>query len=98
MRPNRSYDTLTGELDTLRSQLAAAEQRAAVAEERAAGALAVAAERERVIQTQAMALRMLEASKNPAPATPGADACQRLQKGRHRPASNGHGHDKGQAP
>lgn len=56
-------DTLTGELDALRAQLAAAEQRAAVAE-------AVAAERERVIQTQAMALRMLEASKTPAPADP----------------------------
>jgi hypothetical protein len=48
-------DALMGELDALRSQLAAAEQRAAVAE-------AIAAERERVIQTQAMALRMLEAS------------------------------------
>lgn len=48
-------DALTGELDALRSQLAAAERRAAVAE-------AIAAERERVIQTQAMALRMLEAS------------------------------------
>lgn len=56
-------DTLTGELDALRAQLAAAEQRAAVAE-------AVATERERVIQTQAMALRMLEASKTPAPADP----------------------------
>jgi hypothetical protein len=60
-------DTLTGELEALRAKLAAAEQRAAVAE-------AVAAERERVIQTQAMALRMVEASKTPAPATPGADA------------------------
>jgi hypothetical protein len=53
-------DALKGELDDLRAQLAAAEQRAAVAE-------AVAAERERTIQTQAMALRMLEASKTPAP-------------------------------
>jgi hypothetical protein len=60
-------DTLTGEVDALRSQLAAAEQRAAVAE-------AIAAERERIIQTQAMALRMLEATKAPAPAVPGADA------------------------
>lgn len=59
--------TLTGEIDTLRSQLAAAEKRAAVAE-------AIAAERERVIQTQAMALRMLEAAKAPAPAAPDADA------------------------
>jgi hypothetical protein len=57
------HDALTGELDALRSQLAAAEQRAAVAE-------AVAAERERTIQTQAMALRMLEASKPPATPTP----------------------------
>jgi hypothetical protein len=48
-------DALTGELEGLRAKLAAAEQRAAVAE-------AVSAERERVIQTQAMALRMLEAS------------------------------------
>jgi hypothetical protein len=54
-------DALTGELDSLRSQLAAAEQRAAVAE-------AIAAERERVIQTQAMALRMLEAAV-PTPST-----------------------------
>lgn len=59
--PGTPPDTLMGELDALRRQLAAAEQRAAVAE-------AVAAERERVIQTQAMALRMLEASKPPAPA------------------------------
>lgn len=44
------------ELETLRSQLAAAEQRAAVAE-------AIAAERERVIEVQATALRMLEAGK-----------------------------------
>lgn len=56
-------DSLAGELEALRSQLAAAEQRAAVAE-------AVAAERERVIQTQAMALRMLEASKTPAQTPP----------------------------
>jgi hypothetical protein len=53
-------DALTGELDALRAKLADAEQRAAVAE-------AVAAERERIIQTQAMALRMLEASQSPAP-------------------------------
>jgi hypothetical protein len=53
-------DALTGELETLRSQLAAAEQRAAVAE-------AIAAERERVIQTQAMALRMLDASSSARP-------------------------------
>jgi hypothetical protein len=60
-------EALTGELEALRAKLAAAEQRAAVAE-------AVAAERERVIQTQAMALRMLEASKTPVPATPGPGA------------------------
>lgn len=46
-------NTLREELDMLRLQLAAAEQRAAVAE-------AIAAERERLIQSQAMALRMLE--------------------------------------
>lgn len=59
------HDGVTGELEALRAKLAAAEQRAAVAE-------AIAAERERVIQTQAMALRMLEATKAPAPAVPGA--------------------------
>jgi septal ring factor EnvC (AmiA/AmiB activator) len=52
-------DVLMGELDALRVKLAEAEQRAAVAE-------AIATERERIIQTQAMALRMLEASKAPA--------------------------------
>lgn len=56
-------DVLTGELDALRAKLAEAEQRAAVAE-------AVAAERERVIQTQAMALRMLETTKPPATEPP----------------------------
>jgi hypothetical protein len=55
-------DALTAELDALRTALADAERRAAVAE-------AVAAERERMIQTQAMALRMLEASKTPATPT-----------------------------
>lgn len=58
-------DGLTGELDALRSALADAERRAAVAE-------AIAAERERIIQTQAMALRMLEGSKPPATPTPTA--------------------------
>lgn len=53
-------DTLREELDVLRSRLVAAEQRAAVAE-------AVAAERERLIETQARALRMLEV---PAAVTP----------------------------
>lgn len=53
-------DALIAQLDALRAALAAAEQRAAVAE-------AIADERERMIQTQAMALRMLEASKSPAP-------------------------------
>lgn len=60
-------DALTGELDALRIRLAEAEQRAAVAE-------AISAERERIIQTQAMALRMLEGTKAPAPAVPGAAA------------------------
>jgi hypothetical protein len=55
-------DALTAQLDALRTALADAERRA-VAE-------AVAAERERMIQTQAMALRMLEASKPPATPTP----------------------------
>jgi hypothetical protein len=59
--PDTPHDGVTGELEALRAKLAAAEQRAAVAE-------AIAAERERVIQTQAMALRMLEATKAPAPA------------------------------
>lgn len=59
-------DALAGELDALRAKLANAEQRAAVAE-------AVAAERERIIEAQAMALRMLETSKTPAPA-PTTDA------------------------
>jgi hypothetical protein len=58
-------DALMAQLDALRTALADAEQRAAVAE-------AVAAERERMIQTQAMALRMLEASKTPAAPTPTA--------------------------
>jgi hypothetical protein len=62
-----SSDALTGELEALRAKLADAERRAAVAE-------AIAAERERMIQTQAMALRMLESAKTPSetppPATP----------------------------
>jgi hypothetical protein len=65
--PDAPRDGVTGELEALRAKLAEAEQRAAVAE-------AIAAERERVIQTQAMALRMLEGTKAPAPAVPGADA------------------------
>lgn len=57
-------DALMGELEALRVQLAAAEQRAAVAE-------AIAVERERTIQTQANALRMLEAGAvKPPPAAP----------------------------
>lgn len=52
---NGANDVLTGEIDALRMKLAEAEQRAAVAE-------AVAAERERIIQAQAMSLRMLEGS------------------------------------
>lgn len=51
---NAPADTLREELDALRSRLVAAEQRAAVAE-------AIAHERERVIEAQATALRMLEA-------------------------------------
>lgn len=47
-------DGVKGELEALRLALAEAERRAAVAE-------AIATERERIIQTQAMALRMLEA-------------------------------------
>lgn len=53
-------DALKGELDALRHQLAEAQLRAAVAEERAAGAQALVAAHERIIETQAMALRMLE--------------------------------------
>jgi len=56
-------EALTAQLDALRTALADAERRAAVAE-------AIATERERTIQTQAMALRMLEASKAPATPTP----------------------------
>lgn len=65
--PDAPNDGVEGELEALRVKLAHAEQRAAVAE-------SVAAERERVIQTQAMALRMLEASRTPAPAVPDTDA------------------------
>jgi hypothetical protein len=60
-------ETLTAQLDALRTALADAERRAAVAE-------AIAAERERMIQTQAMALRMLEASKTPAAPLPTASS------------------------
>jgi hypothetical protein len=60
-------DALTAQLDALRTALADAERRAAVAE-------AVAAERERMIQTQAMALRMLEASKTPPAPLPTASS------------------------
>lgn len=62
-------DALREELDTLRSQLAAAEQRAAVAE-------AIATERERLIETQARALRMLEA---PATAIPASAPAPRVE-------------------
>lgn len=61
--PDTHPDALKGELEALRAKLADAERRAAIAE-------AVATERERVIQTQAMALRMLEASKTPADTPP----------------------------
>lgn len=47
------------EIEALKSALAAAELRASVAE-------ATAVERERIIQVQAVALRMLEASESPA--------------------------------
>lgn len=58
-------DTLREELDMLRTRLVAAEQRAAVAE-------AIAHERERVIETQATALRMLETSAGTSNATTGS--------------------------
>jgi hypothetical protein len=51
------------ELEALRGALAAAEQRAAVAE-------AIAQERERIIEVQAQALRMLEAPSPGQPAVP----------------------------
>lgn len=55
-------DVMTGdtasELEALRKALAAAEQRAAVAE-------AIALERERIIEVQGQALRMLEAPREP---------------------------------
>ena len=62
-----SPDALTRELEALHAKLADAERRAAVAE-------AIAAERERMIQTQAMALRMLEASNTPAGSPPDTPA------------------------
>jgi hypothetical protein len=55
----------TAELEALREALTAAELRAAVAE-------AVAAERERIIEAQAQALRMLEAPAAAPPAPPEA--------------------------
>lgn len=67
--PSTAGKKLREELDTLRSRLAAAEQRAAVAE-------AVAAERERLIETQARALRMLEA---PVTATPASASVARVE-------------------
>lgn len=54
------------ELDSLRARLADAERRAAVAE-------AIAGERERVIQVQATALRMLERGTPDAPASAAPD-------------------------
>lgn len=53
---------LRGAVEALREKLAEAEKRAAVAE-------AVASERERIIETQARALRMLEAGPSKQPAT-----------------------------
>lgn len=67
-------DALKGELDALRLQLAEAQLRAAVAEERAAGAQALVAAHERIIETQAMALRMLEKGSTPAEAAPPAES------------------------
>jgi hypothetical protein len=61
-------DALRGELDALRRQLADTEKRAAVAEERAAGARALLAAHERIIETQALALRMLDAPRAEVPA------------------------------
>lgn len=53
-------DALKAEVDALRQQLAAATQRAAVAEERVDGMRALVSAHERIIETQARALRMLE--------------------------------------
>lgn len=53
-------DTALAELDSLRARLADAERRAAVAE-------AIAGERERVIQAQAVTLRMLERGSSGSP-------------------------------
>jgi hypothetical protein len=53
--PSEELEALRAARDELREKLADAEKRAAVAE-------AIASERERIIQTQASALRMLEAS------------------------------------
>lgn len=79
-------DALTDELEALREKLADAEKRAAVAE-------AVAAERERIIQAQAMSLRMLEAAKAPAqdpPTDTTSDAPAPLpQTSQEAPASSG---------
>ncbi len=55
--------SMRNDLEALRGALAAAEQRAAVAE-------AVALERERIIEVQAQALRMLEAPREAVPAIP----------------------------
>jgi hypothetical protein len=63
-------DTPLQELEALRKEQAELLAKLADAEKRAAVAEAVAGERERIIQTQATALRMLEAS---APARPPAD-------------------------
>lgn len=62
--PSAEVEALRAAQTELREKLADAEKRAAVAE-------AIASERERIIQTQAMALRMLEASA-PAPSTDGS--------------------------
>jgi hypothetical protein len=77
-------DALIAQLDALRAALADAEQRAAVAE-------AVAAERERMIQTQAMALRMLEASKAPATPTPTAPT-EPIESPMQAPSKEDHKH------
>jgi hypothetical protein len=74
---------LIAQLETLREQLAEAKLRAAVAEERAVGAQALVAAHERTIQTQAMALRMLEKGSTPSePATPSESPAE----GHTRPA------------
>ena len=64
---------LKAEVDALRQQLAAATQRAAVAEERVDGMRALVAAHERIIETQAVALRMLEKGSTQTEFAPSSD-------------------------